>query len=123
MSYNLCIAILYVHDLEKEKRFYQDVLELPFLEARSDPDFAMFGTAGDSILALQDVKTTDSPETHKAGGVELALQVNDLDATCREWQSKRVPTLTKVEDLAFGRVSHAQDPEGHLLTIYQPTQR
>ena len=123
MSYKLGIAILYVHDLEKEKRFYQDVLELPFLEARGDPDFAMFGTAGDSILALQDVKTTDAPETHKAGGVELALQVDDVDATWRDWQAKHVPTLTPVEDLPFGRVFHAQDPEGHLLTIYQPTER
>jgi predicted enzyme related to lactoylglutathione lyase len=123
MSYKIGIAILYVRDLEKEKRFYRDVLELPFLEARSDPDFAMFGTDGDSILALQDVRTTDSPETRRAGGVEIALQVKDVDAIWQDWQSKHAPTLTKIEELPFGRVFHAQDPEGHLLTIYQPTER
>ena len=87
---------------------------------RSDPDFAMFGTAGDAVLALQDIKTAKSPEPHQAGGVEIALQVADVDAAWRDWQSKHAPALTPVEQLPFGQAFHGKDPEGHLLTVFQP---
>jgi predicted enzyme related to lactoylglutathione lyase len=52
-------------------------------------------------------------------GIELSLEVEDVDATWRAWQAKGVQTLSAPQDFPFGRAFDAQDPEGHLLNIYK----
>jgi predicted enzyme related to lactoylglutathione lyase len=119
MSYKLGIAILHVRDLAAAKRFYTEVLELPVIEDQSGPTFITLATAGETLLALQDASTSKPYELGGPGGVEIGLQVEDVDATWRKWQEKGAKTLTPPEDFPFGRAFDGQDPEGHLLSIYQ----
>ncbi len=119
MSYKLGIAILHVRDLPSAKRFYTEVLGLPVVEDQSSPTFVALATAGGTLLALQDFSTSKPYEMAGPGGVELGLEVEDVDVTWGKWQAKGVQTLTPPEDFPFGRAFDAQDPEGHLLSIYQ----
>ena len=74
---------------------------------------------GETALALEDVSRAKSYEKPAPGGIELGLAVDDVDATWREWQAKGIQTLSAPEDFPFGRAFDAQDPEGHLLSIYK----
>ncbi len=52
MDYTLAITILYVQDIEQERRFYHEVLGLPIDEAQSSPDFVMLKPAGPNLVGL-----------------------------------------------------------------------
>ena len=56
------------------------------------------------------------------GGVELGLEVADVDAVFHEWKEKGVQTVTPPMDLPFGRTFVARDPEGHLIRVYRMKQ-
>ncbi len=129
MNYKLGITIIYVQDIQKMSRFYTEVLGLSVVKEQTAETFVTLA-AGRTWIALADVagpwvsrklnllparrETTIAPV-----GIELSLEVEDIDATWREWQAKGVQTLTTPQDFPFGRAFDAQDPEGHLLNIYK----
>lgn len=130
MSYKLGIAIIYVRDIKKMTEFYTQVLGLAVVQEQTAETFVTLATAGETWIALADIagpwvsrklnllaakhETTITPVS-----MELSLEVEDVDATWREWQAKGVLTLTTPQDFPFGRAFDAQDPEGHLLNIYK----
>jgi predicted enzyme related to lactoylglutathione lyase len=119
MDYTLAITILYVQDVEQERRFYHEALGFPNDEAQSSPNFVMLKTAGPAWLALQDVSTSPDKAV-PAGSAVIGLLVDDVDRVWREWQAKGVNLLTQPQDLPFGRNFDARDPEGHYLNVFKP---
>lgn len=120
MNYKLGISILFVRDLPAEQKFYTEKLGFPLIPEGSDERFALFGIDGETPIALQTADSAPEGSETRAGGVELGLVVDDVDAVYRDWQAKGVETLTAPKDLPFGRSFDARDPEGHLFTVYKP---
>lgn len=116
---NLNFVILYVHDLEKEKAFYTQVLGLTVWEDQSGPNFVSLRTAGGATIGLQDRTASRLPARLEApGSVELSFEVDDVDSTWKQWKEKGVDLVTEPIDLPFGRYFMAKDPEGHYLSAY-----
>ncbi len=120
MKGKLGIAVLYVRDVARERRFYSEVVGLPVIEDQSSPTFVMFAAGGETLLAVMDVSRANGP-TGAPGSVDLGLEVQeDVDAIWRDWQTKGASLLAEPKDLPFGRAFEAKDPEGHRLTVYRP---
>ncbi len=119
MSYTLGITIIYVRDIQKVTQFYTEIMGLPVVKEQSSDTFVALATAGGALVALQDASRNKSYEKVNAGGIELGFEVEDVDATWRDWQAKGAQTLTSPADFPFGRAFDAQDPEGHLISIYK----
>ena len=129
MSYKLGIVIIYVRNIKRMTEFYTHVLGLASIKEQTAETFVTLA-AGGTWIALADVAgpwvsrklnllPTKQETTIAPIGIELSFEVEDVDATWREWQAKGVPTLTPPQDFPFGRAFDAQDPEGHLLNIYK----
>jgi len=50
------------------------------------------------------------------------LEVDDVDATWRDWQAQGLTGLTNPADTDFGRAFEAHDPDDNPLSIYQLAQ-
>jgi catechol 2,3-dioxygenase-like lactoylglutathione lyase family enzyme len=122
MRYGLGIVILYARDLERARHFYTEVVGLPTIEPLSGPGFVAFATAHGSPLAVQDAATVPPALVAAPGGVELGLEVEDVDAVWRDWTAKGVRMEEEPADQPFGRAFRARDPEGHLLNVYRLAQ-
>lgn len=117
---NLGFVILYTNDMDKAKKFYTEALGLS-AEPSSAPTFIRLRSGGGSMMALQDANTTDLPPaqgTHDQS-IEISFEVEDVDATYRQWKSAGVEVVTEPKDLPFGRYFMAKDPEGHYLSAYR----
>src|SRR5262245_49863922 len=125
MNSKLGITIIYVRDIQKMSRFYTETLGLSVVKEQTAETFVTL-SAGGTWLALADVAgpwvsrklhllPAQGETTLVPVGIELSFEVDDVDATWREWQAKGVPTLAAPQDFPFGRAFDAQDPEGHLL--------
>ena len=110
-------------------QFYTETLGLSVVEEQTAETFVTLA-AGGTWIALADVAgpwvarklnllPAHGETTLVPVGIELSLEVDDVDAAWREWQAKGIPTLTAPQDFPFGRAFDAQDPEGHLLNIYK----
>ena len=112
---------LYVHDLEKARKFYHEILELPlisYLEGKH-----IFFKAGSSVLLCfnpEDSRNKKSPPGHYGGGKQhFAFEVSQPDyQLAKEWiQQKRIQ-ITDVVIWKDGIESfYFEDPEGNVLEI------
>jgi catechol 2,3-dioxygenase-like lactoylglutathione lyase family enzyme len=116
MSYNLGIVILSVSDLQKSRDFYSHKLGLPVVEEQSSEHFIAMAPANGGLIALSPVAPGKAVQP---GGVELGLEVADVDATWREWRRLGLSGMSEPADTPFGRSFDAKDPDGHPLSIYQ----
>lgn len=108
---HLMYVIVFTQDLEVMKSYYRD--DMGFEITSQSQYFASFATGGAS-LALMAV--TDSQKRE----FELCFNSADLDADVRALQSRGVEFLDSPKWQPFGRVIHARDPEGNLLSLLQP---
>ena len=113
---------LFVEDLERAKRFYEDVFDLPvFFE---DEDSSVF-KFGDTLVNL--LRTSEAPgliapapvATPEAGArCQFTLGVEDVDATCERLRGKGVELLSGPIDRPWGiRTASFRDPGGHIWEI------
>ena len=112
---------LYLHDLEKAKKFYHEVLELPVISYV--PGKHIFFTAGSSVLLCfnpEDSKKKKSPPGHFGGGKQhFAFEVTERDyAQAKEWILNKGITITDTVIWDKGTESfYFEDPEGNVLEI------
>lgn len=112
---------LYVHDLEKTKEFYHDVLELPIIN--HDPGKHIFFKIGGSVLLCfnpEDSKTKVSPPGHFGGGKQhVAFEVSKSDylATKNEIRSKGIKVIDEVTWKTNVESFYFEDLEGNILEI------
>ncbi len=111
------IVILHVQDIERSRRFYTEVVGLPVDEQQSDANFTMLATDG-SLLALQAASSLPEGQDGQAGGVEVGLELDGVDATYKRWKKAGVELLGEPETRPFGRYFLARDPDGHYLSVY-----
>ena len=111
-----------VTDLERSKRFYQEVFGLPVVYEDENSAVFKFGdtlvnllTAGEApgLVAPAAVATPDS-----GARFQLTLAVDDVDATCEQLAEDGVEILNGPMDRPWGiRTASFRDPGGHIWEI------
>ena len=114
-------ACLYVHDLEKAKQFYHELLGLPIIHY--DTGKHIFFRLGTSVLLCfnpEDSKTKASPPAHFGGGKQhIAFEVakEDYVSAKAEIRSKGITIIDEVTWRSGEESFYFEDPEGNVLEI------
>jgi len=106
----LMYLIVFTHDIDAMKRFYRD--DLGFETTSESPFFVSFNTGGAS-LALMAMHPQQKQEK------ELCFATHDIEADVDALRQRGVRFIDEIKNEAFGRVVHARDPEGNLLSLLQ----
>jgi catechol 2,3-dioxygenase-like lactoylglutathione lyase family enzyme len=102
-------ASLSVKEVEADRAFFRDVLELPAVDAGD----------GWLIFALPPAELAAHP-ADEGGQHELYLMCDDVRATIDELTNKGVALTRPVSDEGFGLLTAIQLPGGGELGLYEP---
>jgi len=101
-----------VFDLERTRLFYVDMLGLNVLAEY--PGYLRIGEAGFHIGIEEGVS-----EEIGAAGIELNIEVNDVDGVYDRLQAQGVDVVAEPADMPWGaRHAWLRDPDGYILSIY-----
>jgi catechol 2,3-dioxygenase-like lactoylglutathione lyase family enzyme len=112
---------IYVSDLERAKKFYHGVLDLPVINYVEGKH--LFLRAGSSVLLLfnpEDSKQKTSPPPHFGKGKQhfaFEVALADYEETKLEIKSKGVIIMDKVIWKSGKESFYFEDPEGNVLEI------
>ena len=110
---------LYVHDLERIRKFYHEILELPIINY--DPGKHIFFRLGSSVLLCfnpDDSKTKVTPPAHFGGGKQhVAFEVDNYIKAKEEIRSKGIKVIDEVTWKRGVESFYFEDPEGNILEI------
>ena len=102
-----------VSDLERARRFYVDGLGLDLL--MDTPGYIQVGGGGGFHLGIE----AGRPENVSAPGIEIVIQVDDVDRRHQELVASGVRFSGPPEDQEWGaRHAWLTDPDGYRLSIY-----
>jgi lactoylglutathione lyase len=105
-----------VSDLARSREFYADTLGLDLL--MEEPGYVRVGGGGGIHLGIEQGKQ----EQVGAVGVELVLEVDDVDRRYRELVAAGVDFDGAPEDQEWGaRHAWFRDPDGYRLSIFSPS--
>lgn len=120
---------LYVDDLERAARFYEQVLELPALS--KDSRFRAYDVGGKSVLLLfQRGATLET--VHLPGGtipphdghgplhIAFAIAADGLPAWIERLAANKIAIEGETRWPRGGRSIYFRDPDGHLLELATP---
>jgi catechol 2,3-dioxygenase-like lactoylglutathione lyase family enzyme len=120
---------LYVDDIDRAARFYQDVLELPLMSG--DSRFRAFDVGGSSVLLLFQRGSTLEPvrlaqgtipphDGHGPLHVAFAIAADELTEWERRLDRHGVAIEGAVSWSRGGRSVYFRDPDKHLLELATP---
>lgn len=109
------MVILYVESAPASAAFYEALLGHPPVEA--SPGFAMFVLRTGARLGLWTRAGVAPAAVERAGAMELAFSVPDVDAAHAEWVARGLRMLQAPVTMEFGRTFTALDPDGHRLRV------
>jgi catechol 2,3-dioxygenase-like lactoylglutathione lyase family enzyme len=111
---------LYVRDMTTARRFYEEILGLPILEAE---DRAVKYDTGEIILALNLASEYSIPLSGEKDRSQLIVfHVDDLDSTRQALEEKGVSFTGPTERYEIGATATFYDPDGHYLLLYEPSE-
>lgn len=112
---------LYVHDLERIKQFYHEVLQLPIIHYELGKH--IFFRLGSSVLLCfnpDDSKTKTTPPAHFGGGKQhVAFEVDSVEyaSAKEEIKAKGIAIIDQVVWKSGEESFYFEDPEGNILEI------
>ena len=112
---------LYVHDLEKIRKFYHEVMQLPVIHY--DPGKHVFFRLGSSVLLCfnpEDSKNKVSPPAHFGNGkqhVAFEVPASEYQKAKEEIISKGIKVTDEVVWKSGAVSFYFEDPEGNVLEI------
>ena len=112
---------LYIRDLERARKFYHEILELPLISYVEGKH--IFFRAGSSVLLCfnpDDSKLKKSPPAHYGGGKQhFAFEVSNIDyQSAKAWITRKGITITDTVTWKNNTESfYFEDPEGNVLEI------
>jgi catechol 2,3-dioxygenase-like lactoylglutathione lyase family enzyme len=112
--------IVYVHDLEESRDFYERRLGLRALE---DDEDSVRLDAGQVILCLQRAGDYGVPLAGRHDdSSDLVFLVEDINAMRQTLEARGV-TFVRRRTYEIGLVTDFYDPNGHRLMLYQPSEK
>jgi hypothetical protein len=102
-------ALIYSHDAAADRAFFTDVLGLDSIDSGG----------GWLIFALPPTELAIHP-TEEADDHELYLLCEDIEATAKELERRKVPTNRPFAEERWGRVTRITLPGGGQIGLYQP---
>lgn len=111
---------LYIHDLQKAKDFYHDLLELPVISFVAEKH--LFLRVGESVLLLfnpEDSMHKTSPPAHFGGGKQhFAFQIGTAYQDAKvEILGKGIEIIDEITWVSGKKSFYFNDPEGNVLEI------
>lgn len=111
---------LYIHDLQKAKDFYHDLLELPVISFVDEKH--LFLRVGESVLLLfnpEDSMHKTSPPAHFGGGKQhFAFQIETAYQDAKvEILGKGIEIIDEITWVSGKKSFYFNDPEGNVLEI------
>ena len=103
-------AILNTNDAVADRAFFSDVLGLASVDAGE----------GWLIFALPPAELAAHPASADAGGYDLYLMCDNIEATVRELAAKGVEFGGGVTEQRWGLITTMQLPGGSRLGLYEP---
>ena len=113
MIKGLTYAIVTTQDVPRARRFYAEKLGLGLEDDMGD-EFSQFTTRDGSMWAVM-----QAPPHQPPPGVDLYLQVEDVDRAHALWKERGVETVTEPHDEPFGRTFAFKDPDGRVLHAWR----
>ncbi len=117
---------LLVDNVERAVSFYRDVLGFKVGLEAGDEVYVELKTDGAIVSFYKRTMMNDivgSPAVGAGAGrnIVLCFNVEDVDATYREWKAAGAPFVTEPHDQEawYLRVAHLTDTEGNLIEISQ----
>jgi catechol 2,3-dioxygenase len=116
-------AVLYVHDLERSRRFYRDVLGFPELPG-AFPGAAAFGsgrTHHELLLIEVGADAADIPAGRRVGLYHLGFKIGTTDDELRDAIRDLQAAGVKMVGASDHTVTHSlyvEDPDGNELELY-----
>jgi catechol 2,3-dioxygenase-like lactoylglutathione lyase family enzyme len=113
---------LFVEDLEAAKEFYDRAFGLPIYFQDDDSAVYNFGNTLINLLKIDEAPGLIGPAkvaNRDAGArIQLTIEVEDVDATTADLQSRGIELLNGPIDRPWGiRTASFQDPAGHIWEI------
>lgn len=113
---------LFVEDLPAAKQFYQQAFGQPVMFEDKDSCVFKFGNTLVNLLKSTEAKELIEPAkvaTRDAGSrFVFTIEVDDVDAMCKELASRGVKLLNGPMDRPWGpRTASFMDPSGHIWEI------
>ena len=87
MTYKLGIVTLFTRNMAKARAFYTGLLGLQEVPEFFNETFAFLRLAGGTPIVLWDVASLPPGIAGSPGGVELGLEVEDVNAVWNEWKA------------------------------------
>ena len=106
MIKGLTYALVTTEDVPRARRFYTEKLGLSTEDDMGD-QFSQFTTREGTLWAVG--------KSPGGTGVELYLQVEDVDAAHKLWQERGVEMVDGPHDEPFGRTFAFKDADGRVL--------
>jgi predicted enzyme related to lactoylglutathione lyase len=102
-------VLLYSHDADADRAFFKDVLGLDSVDSGG----------GWLIFALPPAELAVHP-TEEEDDHELYLLCEDIEATVKALEQRKVPISRPLEEARWGRVTRITLPGGGRIGLYQP---
>jgi glyoxylase I family protein len=116
MGIRLSHLFLYVSDLAQSRRFYTELLGLRVL--LEEKGYVRVGVPDGLHIGME----VGKPWQIGAHGIEMNLEVDDVDAWTRRLREAGIQIDQGPSDMPWGaRHAFFQDPDGYRLSIFTPT--
>jgi hypothetical protein len=102
-------ALIYSHDAEADRAFFRDVLGLDSVD--SGGGWLIFALPPSELA----IHPTEEDDDH-----ELYLLCEDIEATAKELERRRVPITRPFDEEGWVRVTRITLPGGGHIGLYQP---
>ena len=123
-SANIGAITMFTEDLDRSKRFYQDVFGFPTVWEDDNSAVFKFDNTVINLLKIPAAHELIEPGTVAGPEVgarfQLTVGVDDVDAVCAELASRGVQLLNGPMNRPWGiRTASFTDPSGHIWEIAQ----
>jgi predicted enzyme related to lactoylglutathione lyase len=112
----------YVNDIDRTAAFYRDVLGLAVQPMGSDSD----GSSGLMAMTVNGVELLFIKQESRPGNTPIVvfeIAEGGIDDMVSELAGKGVTIVTPVSPAPGGWSAEFKDPEGHVLSMYQPADK
>jgi catechol 2,3-dioxygenase-like lactoylglutathione lyase family enzyme len=115
MGIRLSHLFLFVSDLERSRRFYTELLGLKVL--LEENGYLRVGVPDGVHIGME----VGKPWQIGARGVEINLEVDDVDDWARRLKGQGIRLDQEPSDMPWGaRHAFFQDPDGYRLSVFTP---